>query len=88
MLRVEYKQDKKVVPAERFKIEDIIVNRVEDVVTIEINGTQIREIKERKIKKVNLTKVINETKKLVIQDNAKELLAKIDEIKEAVNKGV
>ena len=55
---------------------DIIVNRIRTVTTYE-NGLKV----ERQIKKqVNVTKMVNETKKLIKQETASEKLAEIEKI--------
>lgn len=60
------------------KRKDIIVERAEIEVVENEDGS---ETTIRKKKLVNVTKMINETKKLVKQTAAQELIAKIDELK-------
>lgn len=74
------------------KIPKNVKDNVQDIITYKIehetivDGDQI--IIRKKRKPVNITKTVNETKKLVKQTNTQQLIAKIDEIKEAVNRGV
>jgi hypothetical protein len=62
-------------PVER-KTEDIIVTKYETVVTYE-NGAKIER---RKPKKVNVTKLVNETKKLIKMQTAEEKLAELEKV--------
>ena len=62
-------------PTER-KTEDIIVTKYETVVTYE-NGAKIER---RKPKKVNVTKLVNETKKLIKAQTAEEKLAELEKV--------
>ncbi len=68
---------------EPFKRQDIIVTRV----TYEEEPLNANEkIIRRKEKKVNLTKKINETKKMIKQETALDKIEKAE--KEMLNKGV
>lgn len=71
-------KNKKELRAEEPKRQDIIVERIETEIIENEDGS---ETKIRKKKHVNVTKMINETKKLVKQSTAQDIIAKLDEIK-------
>lgn len=62
---------------DKIKSRDIIVNKIKWETIIGEDGTII---KKRKNKKINLTKKMNETKKLIKNDNAAKKLAELEEI--------
>lgn len=74
---VAYKNGEKPKTKNKPIYEDIIVERV--YYETEINENN-EEVKKRKSEKINLTKKINETAKLVKIDKASEKLKKIEQI--------
>lgn len=78
MLEVENrpKTSKKLSEPIKRKTEDIIVTKYETVITYE-NGAKIER---RKPKKVNVTKLVNETKKLIKAQTAEEKLAELEKV--------
>lgn len=78
MLEVE-KRPKNGTKIEKYEVkkpEDIIVTKYETVITYE-NGAKIER---RKPKKVNVTKLVNETKKLIKAQTAEEKLAELEKV--------
>ena len=69
--------------AEQPKREDIIVTKVEYNILENEDGSETRY---RTTRKVNVTKMVNETKKLVKNNQTSEILAKLEEIKGAYTK--
>lgn len=62
---------------DKLKGREIIVNKVSWETEVAENGDII---KKRKIKKVNITKKINEEKKLIKNNQAEEKLAELEKI--------
>lgn len=62
---------------EKIKPQDIIVTRTEKITTYDENGTMtVKRIKHR----INVSKIVNETKKIVLNDQATKKLNEIEKI--------
>lgn len=59
------------------KVKDVIVTRYTEVETVNENGEKVIK---RKANEINVTKLVNETKKLVKNATAEEKLAELEKI--------
>lgn len=65
------------------KTDDIIIEKVYEEITVDDAGN---EIKKRKTKKVNITRLVNETAKTIKNTAANEMIATLDAMKEKIMK--
>lgn len=65
------------------KTDDIIIEKVYEEITEDKDGN---EVKKRKTKKVNITRLINESAKTIKITAANEMIATLDAMKEKIMK--